>query len=357
MTGINQSTRDYHRWLEAELGPAFVQSDLPRKYRKMAADPFAFLRATYWRWAETVLDVCPELADAPTVLAVGDIHLENFGTWRDADGRLVWGINDYDEAAAMPFVLDLVRLAASAILARRRGSIPARDICKEILSGYKEGLGAPAPFVLDDAHKWLRKRVIVPESERKSFWPALADDFVDDDEPPLPAFVAALQAAVPEPPLAMDIRRRVAGAGSLGRLRLVGWGTWRNARLIREAKAAAPSGWGRAHRAAGTALHCLEAATGPYRNPDPWLMLEGRIILRRLSPNNRKIGIERSLDLLLSPRMLRAMAAELASVHAGTAADGMLLGHLQARRKGWLFDAAAKMVATTVAEQRAFERP
>jgi hypothetical protein len=26
----------------------------------------------------------------PRVLGVGDIHLENFGTWRDAEGRMVW---------------------------------------------------------------------------------------------------------------------------------------------------------------------------------------------------------------------------------------------------------------------------
>ena len=63
------------------------------------------------------------------VLAVGDIHLENFGTWRDADGRLVWGVNDFDEAAQMPYVLDLVRLAASALLANpSRGGAAAADV-------------------------------------------------------------------------------------------------------------------------------------------------------------------------------------------------------------------------------------
>jgi len=42
---------------------------------------------------------------------------KNFGTWRDGDGRLVWGVNDFDEAAVMPYPLDLVRLAASIRLA------------------------------------------------------------------------------------------------------------------------------------------------------------------------------------------------------------------------------------------------
>ena len=31
-------------------------------------------------------------------LSVGDLHVENFGTWRDSEGRLIWGINDFDEA-------------------------------------------------------------------------------------------------------------------------------------------------------------------------------------------------------------------------------------------------------------------
>ena len=83
----------------------------------MRDSAFAFLRATYWRWAETILEVCPDLANAPAVLAVGDTHLENFGTWHDGEGRLVWGVNDYDEAAEMPYILDLVRLATSATLA------------------------------------------------------------------------------------------------------------------------------------------------------------------------------------------------------------------------------------------------
>ena len=48
------------------------------------------------------------------MLAVGDLHVENFGTWRDADGRLCWGINDFDEADRLPYTNDLVRLAASA---------------------------------------------------------------------------------------------------------------------------------------------------------------------------------------------------------------------------------------------------
>src|SRR5262249_6717461 len=153
-----------------ELGGDIDKDGFDKKHEKMSDGAFAFLRGTYWRWAETILDVCPEVANAPETLAVGDIHLENFGTWRDDDGRLVWGVNDFDEAADMPYALDVVRLAASAILGRPARTITSKDICASILQGYEEGLENPRPFVLDDEHGWLRVLVVVPEAERRKFW-------------------------------------------------------------------------------------------------------------------------------------------------------------------------------------------
>ena len=127
---IVQSAANYEAWLRSQLKDEFVEKDLKRKHQKMADGPFPFLRATYWRWAETILAICPELAGAVQVLAVGDIHVENFGTWRDADGRLVWGVNDFDEAAEMPYAIDMVRLATSAALADEERSRQLDAICE-----------------------------------------------------------------------------------------------------------------------------------------------------------------------------------------------------------------------------------
>src|SRR5215217_9326402 len=123
---IIESVEKYDAWLERQLKGTFVKKDLKKKHKKMAKDAFQFLRATYWRWAETIYNrsVCPELKDAPHVLAVGDIHAENFGTWRDAEGRLIWGVNDFDDAARMPYALDLVRLATSSVLGSGRLASP-----------------------------------------------------------------------------------------------------------------------------------------------------------------------------------------------------------------------------------------
>src|SRR5262245_49845310 len=136
MSKIGKSVRTYEAWMAKQLGRELVANDIALKHEKMRESSFAFLRATYWRWAETILEVCPNLADATPILAVGDIHVENFGTWRDADGRLVWGVNDFDEAAQMPFAVDLVRLAASALLANAG---QRKEKCEAILEGYARG--------------------------------------------------------------------------------------------------------------------------------------------------------------------------------------------------------------------------
>jgi uncharacterized protein (DUF2252 family) len=102
---------DFEAWLAQHCD--VVKDDIQYKHRQMKKSAFIFLRATYFRWARKIGKWCPELMDAPQVLSVGDLHAENFGTWRDEDGRLVWGVNDFDEAAMMPYVLDLVRLATS----------------------------------------------------------------------------------------------------------------------------------------------------------------------------------------------------------------------------------------------------
>src|SRR5271170_8107816 len=114
---IHQVTRQYEEWLARHIH--VVKCDLEAKHELMAQDAFSFLRATFYRWMQLFPVLCPPLAKAPRLLAVGDLHVENFGTWRDAEGRLVWGINDFDEACPLPYTIDLVRLATSALLAQR----------------------------------------------------------------------------------------------------------------------------------------------------------------------------------------------------------------------------------------------
>src|SRR5256712_8938564 len=106
--GIVAATTRYEAWL-AERIP-LVEPDLELKHHAMSAGIFPFLRATFYRWAARWRALVGDVAAAPTVLAVGDLHVENFGTWRDAEGRLVWGVNDLHEAWPPPDTHDLGRL-------------------------------------------------------------------------------------------------------------------------------------------------------------------------------------------------------------------------------------------------------
>ena len=152
----------YETWLKDQCD--VVKDALDEKHRRMSGDAFMFFRATCFRFAGKFGDWFGELADAPRVPSVGDAHIENFGTWRDAEGRLVWGINDFDEAAILPWTCDLVRLATSACLGK---DLPGtkRTRVTAILEGYILGLIAPGPQFVDDERPWLQTLVLRPGEE------------------------------------------------------------------------------------------------------------------------------------------------------------------------------------------------
>ena len=358
MQELEISRRSYEAWLRDQLDGQLAEGDLSEKHKKMREGAFVFLRATYWRWSETILEVCPELAGAPEVLAIGDTHLENFGTWRDIEGRLVWGANDFDDAAPMPYVLDLVRLATSAMLARtehwRQADAPSNtEISHAILTGYEEGLKKPAPIVLDRNHPGLRNDLLLDKDARRKFWDD-ADAWREDglaDAPP--NFAKALRGALPEGFADEAISPRTAGTGSLGRPRFVVQADWRGGPVLREAKALVPSGWAYAHGNDGR-LYVESIATGRARAPDPHYRVVGSILVRRLSPNSRKIEAKTDPKVLLKRRMLELMGHELANCHAESARAVDIRRDLSARDPDWLRKAAKAAAEFVAEEQRAY---
>src|SRR3954453_15546132 len=210
----------YEAWLATQCD--VVAEDIDAKHKVMRDGPFMFLRATYFRWARQIVTLCPDLADAPAVLSIGDLHLENFGTWRDAAGRFVWGGNDFDEGAVMPYVYDLVRLAASIRLAPDR-SVSNAKAAQILIAGYREGLEVPQPALLDEGETWLRPYAIGTDLESGKFWDKLDDSskypLIEGKTPGKPPreVVRLLNASLPEGATKIRYRRRVAGNGSLGR--------------------------------------------------------------------------------------------------------------------------------------------
>src|SRR5687768_6801232 len=89
-----------------------------RKFRKMAASPFAFYRGSACLFYADVDGAADPFLDERTsrVWIHGDLHAENFGTYMNSAGILVFNVNDFDEAYVGPFTWDLKRFAASIAL-------------------------------------------------------------------------------------------------------------------------------------------------------------------------------------------------------------------------------------------------
>src|SRR5918997_2951477 len=108
-----------------------------RKFRKMAAEPFDFYRGSAPLFYHDVDRLDDPWADARTsrVWIQGDLHAENYGTYMDAEGVLVFDVNDFDEAYLGHFTWDLRRMAASLALLGFAKALSDRTI-EEMITAY-----------------------------------------------------------------------------------------------------------------------------------------------------------------------------------------------------------------------------
>ncbi|MBJ8346367.1 DUF2252 domain-containing protein [Antrihabitans sp. YC2-6] len=137
------------------------------KFRKMAASPFAFYRGTAGLFYS---DLTTEPYNAygsgylndktSRVWIHGDLHAENFGTYLNAEGRLVFNVNDFDEAYVGAFTWDVQRLAASLALicyAKALSDDTITELVCAFAKAYRDqiaelaGDGSPAEFTLETA--------------------------------------------------------------------------------------------------------------------------------------------------------------------------------------------------------------
>jgi uncharacterized protein (DUF2252 family) len=354
---IVKSTDRYEAWLSAHT--TIVQADLRLKHQRMAEGAFPFLRATFYRWMQIWPEICPDVANAPHVLGVGDLHVENFGTWRDVEGRLVWGVNDFDEAALVPYTNDLVRLAASAVLAIEGGhlSLKAKDACSVIIDGYRKSLAEHGqPFVLEEEHRWLRQIALNELRDPVLFWQKMESLPRVKREVPTSA-QDALEHLLPERGLDYRVVSRVAGLGSLGRIRLVALAECNGGKIAREAKALVPSSVYWAHGADQPELMYQVIINRAIRSPDPFVQMRGRWIVRRLSPHCCRIELSVLPKGREELRLLFAMGWETANIHLGSqSAVKQVRQHLDRLKPGWLSAAAKDMADAVTVDWRAWKK-
>jgi hypothetical protein len=355
---IQKSTQSYERWLSKYLN--LIPVDLKKKHESMAADAFLYFRATYYRWMQLWDERKEPWAHAFEVLAIGDLHVENFGTWRDVEGRLVWGVNDFDEVYPLPFSLDLIRLAASSHLAIEGAhlSLNRTDACNALLEGYSKGLDAGGqPIVLAEHHDWLRHMVTGEPRDPVLFWRKM--DALPTLRKAIPkTAIRALERMMPQKDLVYRIVHRQAGLGSLGRERYVALAGYHGGQIAREAKALAPSAcvWA-AGKKASTRIRYGEVLRSAVRCVDPFVQQEGRWIVRRLAPDCSRVELSSMPKVRDEAKLLFSMGFETANIHLGTkGAAKRISAALKKLPPRWLHDAAEIMMLATVKDWRAWKK-
>lgn len=353
------ATRSYLAWMATRFTPD--PRGLAHRPQALAADPFSFLRGTFYWWLVRWEQLMPAtVRQAPAILSTGDLHLENFGTWRDGEGRLVWGINDFDEAHPFPVTMDLVRLATSILLAEAEGhlKLDRRVACASLLEGYNANLvkRTGRPVILEGDAAWLLPAASLHWSETAHYWHKEFGGLRAAQG--LETLYDLLVERMPEG-VAVDefLDRALAGKGSLGRPRAVALGEWRGGPVAREGKRALPSAgrWHQGDDALGDAtLDYRMILAASFRSPDPCLSLTEDWVIRRLSPESHKVAVEQLRDHVQAEALVRWMGWEVANIHRGQAGRHDIEAWLAALPAGWLHDSAATMAEATVADWRDF---
>jgi len=337
-----KATRSYEKWLACHL--RLVPADLALKHNYMANSFFAFFRGTFYRWAQLWPEVCASIAKAPEVVAVGDLHVENFGTWRDSEGRLVWGINDFDEAFPMACTNDLTRLLASVQIACPDGrlKIEAQAAAEILLTGYRKGLQTGGkPFVLAEEETSLREMARDRLRDPEKFWRHLQKQRQVKSAPR--SARKALLSALPETGKQVRFAHRVAGVGSLGHERYIAVALHHGGRIAREAKARAPSACVWAGQR-GKKDYYLRLINKGVRCPDPFLALTDEWVVRRLSPDCCRLELAELPRRWDEEALLLAMGWETANIHLASGNPAAILKRFGKIRATSLNQSATDMV-------------
>ncbi|HEY3857200.1 MAG TPA: DUF2252 family protein [Verrucomicrobiae bacterium] len=338
---IRLATTHYEAWLAAQI--PLLPGDLRLKHQRMREDPFLFLRATFYRWAQVWQEVCGKFASGPEVLSVGDLHVENFGTWRDAEGRLIWGVNDYDESHPLPYTNDLIRLATSARLACKELDIPHKRAADEILRGYEASLKAGGePFALVDHDTPLREMVRHRLKSPQNFWNKLAN--LPKVKQPLKKDVLdPIRTILPDEKIRLRFGHRIAGLGSLGRERFTGLARWQGGNIAREAKPSALSACLFAEGKISGPLYIVDILRRAVRAHDPYWKIHGNWLARRLSPDCFRLELTHLPKQRDELTLLYSMGWETANIHLGSGKGAAILRDLRQKPNRWLYKAATLM--------------
>ena len=217
---------------------------LAMKYRKMAQSAFIFLRGACHLYYAALPD-SNLTRNAPLVWCCGDLHFENFGSYK-GDNRLVYfDINDFDEAALAPATWDMLRLLSSLQCGATELHATQKEIAavsESCVTAYQQALLKGKPLwveaetssgLINDLLSSLQKRPRAAFLDKRTTCQGKQRQLNIDGEKALPAsaeerhsvieFMAQFAATQPDPAFykVLDVAQRIAGTGSLGVPRFV----------------------------------------------------------------------------------------------------------------------------------------
>ena len=211
---------------------------LALKYQAIATGPFRFLRGTchlfYDDWPAR-----SALSAAPRAWVSGDLHLENFGSYKGDDRIIYFDINDFDEAALAPCTFELARFVTSVLLAAQDlgvGRHAAADLSRGFLDAYGEALARGKARrverlvadglvreLLDELLRRTRKELLEKRTERRGGRRRLrlgkrALPATKEQVRAVTRLLRGYARKAKQPGFyrVLDVARRVAGTGSLG---------------------------------------------------------------------------------------------------------------------------------------------
>lgn len=213
--------------------PELVQ----RKYQAMAQDAFAFLRGTCHLFYED-LPQDPSWNHAPAVWICGDLHLQNFGSFKGDDRLVYFDINDFDESVLAPCTWDVARFLTSVLVGSHGLGLEDEEaiaLCQEFLWAYGTALGMgkarsiqreTATGLVGDLLEKLRGRdraeFVGARTSKKGKKLKLIDNKVtpasEEEQAKVQTLVTTWAKSQSNPEFfeILDIAHRIAGNGSLG---------------------------------------------------------------------------------------------------------------------------------------------
>ena len=357
---IEQANKKY-----AEKTPELVAL----KYRSMSESPFAFDRATDYLFVSNVQG-SKQLQTKVKIPIAQDIHLENFGTYKTGEGKVAFGINDFDEAVVAPYTWDLARVGSSIRLAAKQNGLSekeGKELVEIFAKDYVDGLKkfqektdkVSEPLTKSKTFgKHVEKTIKTSEeASQKDFVKELTKDgkfiFNDKIRPISPEVKKEIEAGIkayakgrPEGADFFKIKDSafiIAGKGSLGRERYVvlleGAGKGKKEQVVLELKEAVqPNSINALGKQTGNqAQRVIDATKNFQPSSDPFLgvtRMNGKdFFVREVSPSNNKVPIEKLNTFSEFKDYVESVALVVSKAHATSGKTNEIISDVGSKKE------------------------